>query len=261
MWHFYENQLKNYALKRSLRLPEYSLECNGPPHASHFRCKVTVDGRTFESPEFFSTKKGAENAAAKVALTSLVPDGAKEDNSGLFKNLLQELVQKEGFPVPEYDTNRSGEGHEAIFVSTVKIIREVFEGPEARTKKQAEMNAAEIAYTTLKELSTEVSLNQPSILSSGPDIIITCNRGSSVDASYGYASDTLFSTPSKSENGLSSHSSTNLVMDSSLVPPAETIISSCKRIFVHPRLPNMTIPKGYTILPKSDDKWVVFSPN
>ncbi|KAK7840308.1 double-stranded rna-binding protein 4, partial [Quercus suber] len=157
MWHFYENQLKNYALKRSLRLPEYSLECNGPPHASHFRCKVTVDGRTFESPEFFSTKKGAENAAAKVALTSLVPDGAKEasllfpDNSGLFKNLLQELVQKEGFPVPEYDTNRSGEGHEAIFVSTVKIIREVFEGPEARTKKQAEMNAAEIAYTTLKE--------------------------------------------------------------------------------------------------------------
>ena len=29
----------------------------------------------------------------------------------------------------------------------------------------------------------------------------------------------------------------------------------------HPRLPNMTIPKGYTILPKSDEKWVVFSPN
>ena len=110
-------------------------------------------------------------------------------------------------------------------------------------------------------VSTEVSLNQPSILSSGPDTIITCNRGSSVDASYGYAPDTFFSTPCKSENGLSSHSSTNLVMDSSLVPPAETIISSCKRIFVHPRLPNMTIPKGYTLLPKSDDKWVAFSPN
>ena len=110
-------------------------------------------------------------------------------------------------------------------------------------------------------MSTEVSLNQPSILSSGPDTIITCNRGSSVDASYGYAPDTFFSTPCKSENGLSSHSSTNLVMDSSLVPPAETIISSCKRIFVHPHLPNMTIPKGYTILPKSDDKGVAFSPN
>ncbi|XP_075638969.1 double-stranded RNA-binding protein 1 isoform X1 [Castanea sativa] len=299
--HFYKNQLQNYAQKRSLCLPVYSCEREGPPHASRFRCKVTVDRQTYESPEFFSTSKDAEHAAAKVALTSLVPDGAKEDDSGPYKNLLQELVQKEGFSLPVYDTNRFGEVHVPVFVSTVEIEGEVFKGHEARTKKQAEMNAAKIAYTTLKQrkpgqgplivspvhkgketyeisssslqpnvtvdlqqlvgatmnlklctrqagenrVSTEVSLNQPSILSSGPDTFITCNRGSSVDASY----------------GLSSHSSTNLVMDSSLVPPAETIISSCKRIFVHPHVPNMTIPRGYTILPKSDDKWVAFSPN
>ncbi|KAL4616497.1 hypothetical protein ACB092_07G203200 [Castanea dentata] len=226
------------------------------------------------------------------------------DNSSRYKNLLQELVQKEGFSLPAYDTNRSGEEREAIFVSTVEI-REVFKGHEATTKRQAEMNAAKIAYTSLKERksgqgplivspahkgkeTSEISSSnlQPNVTADlqqlvgatmnlnlctiaerqagedrGPDTIITCNRGSSVDASYGYAPDTLFSTPCKSENGLSSHSSTNLVMDSSLVPPAETIISSCKRIFVRPRLPNMTIPKGYTILPKSDDKWVVFSPN
>ncbi|XP_050244903.1 double-stranded RNA-binding protein 4-like isoform X1 [Quercus robur] len=320
MQHFYKNQLQNFAQKRNLLLPVYSCKCEGPPHASHFRCKVTVDGQTYESPEFFTTSKDAEHAAAKIALTSLVPDGAKEDNSGLYKNLLQELVQKEGFSLPVYNTNRFGEVHVPIFVSTVEIEGEVFKGHEERTKKKAEMNAAKIAYTTLKErksgqgplivspahkgketpeisssslqrnvtadlqqlvgatmnlnlctiaerqagkdrVSTEVSLNQPSILSSGPDTIITCNRGSSVDASYGYAPDTFVSTPCKSENGPSSHSSTNLVMDSSLVPPAETIISSCKRIFVHPHLPNMTVPKGYTILPKSDDKWVAFSPN
>ncbi|XP_050260577.1 double-stranded RNA-binding protein 1-like isoform X3 [Quercus robur] len=304
MQHFYKNQLQNYARKRYLCLPEYSCECEGPPHASQFRCKVTVDGQTYESPEFFSTSKDAENAAAKVALASLVPDGAKEDNSGLYKNLLQELVQKEGFSQPVYDTKSFREGHEAIFVSTVEI-REVFKGHEARTKKQAEMNAAKIAYATLKERksgqgplivspahkgketpeisSSSLQPNVPADLQQlvgatmnlnlctiaerqagedrGPDTIIRCNRGSSVDASYGYAPDTLFSSPCKSENGLSSHSSTNLVMDSSLVSPAETIISSCKRIFVHPRLPNMTIPKGYTILPKSDDKWVAFSPN
>ena len=73
-----------------------------------------------------------------------------QDNSGLYKNRLQELVQKEGFSPPVYDTNRSGVGHEAIFVSTVGI-REVFKGHDARTKTQAEMNAAKIAYTTLKE--------------------------------------------------------------------------------------------------------------
>ncbi|XP_075632930.1 uncharacterized protein LOC142605352 isoform X2 [Castanea sativa] len=150
MQHFYKNQLQNYAQKRNLRVPVYSCEPEGSPNASHFRCKVTVDGQTYESPEFFSTSKDAEHAAAKVALTSLVPDGAKEDNSGLYKNLLRELVQKEGFSLPAYDTNRSGEEHEAIFVSTVEI-RKVFKGHEARTKRQAEMNAAKIAYTSLKE--------------------------------------------------------------------------------------------------------------
>ena len=71
-------------------------------------------------------------------------------NSGLYKNLLQELVQKEGFSLPVYGTNRSGEVHEPIFFLTV-VIGEVFKGHEARTKKQVEMNAAKIAYTTLKE--------------------------------------------------------------------------------------------------------------
>uniref|UniRef100_A0A7N2M3J4 DRBM domain-containing protein n=1 Tax=Quercus lobata TaxID=97700 RepID=A0A7N2M3J4_QUELO len=151
MQHFYKNQLQNFAQKRNLLLPVYSCKCEGPPHASHFRCKVTVDGQTYESPELFTTLKDAEHAAAKIALTSLVPDGAKEDNSGLYKNLLQELVQKEGFSLPVYNTNRFGEVHVPIFVSTVEIEGEVFKGHEERTKKQAEMNAAKIAYTTLKE--------------------------------------------------------------------------------------------------------------
>ncbi|XP_050244904.1 double-stranded RNA-binding protein 1-like isoform X2 [Quercus robur] len=151
MQHFYKNQLQNFAQKRNLLLPVYSCKCEGPPHASHFRCKVTVDGQTYESPEFFTTSKDAEHAAAKIALTSLVPDGAKEDNSGLYKNLLQELVQKEGFSLPVYNTNRFGEVHVPIFVSTVEIEGEVFKGHEERTKKKAEMNAAKIAYTTLKE--------------------------------------------------------------------------------------------------------------
>lgn len=69
----------------------------------------------------------------------------------LYKNLLQELVQKEGFCLPVYDTNRSGETHVPIFVSTVEIDGEIFKGQEARTKKQAEMSAAKVAYTTLKE--------------------------------------------------------------------------------------------------------------
>ena len=78
MQHLYKNQLQNYVQKRNLSLPAYSCEREGPPHASRFRCKVTIDGHTYESPEFFSTLKDAEHAAAKVALKSLSPDEAKE---------------------------------------------------------------------------------------------------------------------------------------------------------------------------------------
>jgi hypothetical protein len=78
MQHLYKNHLQNYAQKRNLSLPVYSCEREGPPHASRFKCKVTIDGQTYESPEFFATLKDAEHAAAKVALTSLSPDGVKE---------------------------------------------------------------------------------------------------------------------------------------------------------------------------------------
>lgn len=74
-----------------------------------------------------------------------------QDDSGFYKNLLQELAQKEGYALPVYHTNRSGEAHAPTFVSTVEVEVEVFTGQEAKTKKQAEMSAAKVAYLTLKE--------------------------------------------------------------------------------------------------------------
>lgn len=39
--------------------------------------------------------------------------------------------------------------HKPVFVSTVEIGSESFRGVEAKTRKQAEMNAAEVAYCAL----------------------------------------------------------------------------------------------------------------
>ncbi|XP_028790505.1 double-stranded RNA-binding protein 1-like isoform X1 [Neltuma alba] len=158
----YKNQLQNYAQKRNLNLPEYSTEREGPPHASRFKCKVTIDGQTFESPQFFPTLKDAEHAAAKVALMSLTVPGAQEDDIGLYKNLLQELVQKEGLCLPVYNTTKSGEAHMPKFFSNVEIGGALYTGQEAKTKKQAEMSAAKVAYTTLKEHKGK--LNQSSLI-------------------------------------------------------------------------------------------------
>ncbi|KAI5566953.1 hypothetical protein BDE02_13G056100 [Populus trichocarpa] len=150
MQRLFKSQLQTYAQKRNFALPVYSCERVGPPHSSRFKCKVTVNGQTFESLEYFSTLNKAEHAAAKAALMSLLPNGVEEDESG-YKNLLQELAQREGCGLPTYSTNKSGEAHVPTFISTVEIEGEIFTGQGAKTKKQAEMSAAKTAYTALKQ--------------------------------------------------------------------------------------------------------------
>ncbi|XP_024448327.2 double-stranded RNA-binding protein 8 isoform X2 [Populus trichocarpa] len=142
----FKNQLQTYAQKRNFTLPVYSCERLGPPHAIQFKCKVTVNGQTYESREYFPTLNKAENAAAKAALMSLLPNGVEEDKSG-YKNLLQDMAQREGCGLPTYFTEKSGEAHAPTFISTVEIDGVIFTGKEARTKKQAEMSAAKTAYT------------------------------------------------------------------------------------------------------------------
>lgn len=166
-----------YAQKQNIVFPVYSCEREGPPHASRFKCRVTIDGKTYESPEYFSTLKEAEHAAAKVALISLSPDCVQKDDSAFYKNLLQELVQKEGsLHLPTYSTSRSGEAHSPVFVSSVEIEGENFIGEEAKTKKQAETSAAKVAYNALKERR---SSHVPIIRSSrqeqeAPELLLSC---------------------------------------------------------------------------------------
>ncbi|KAM5584859.1 double-stranded RNA-binding protein 1-like [Rosa sericea] len=126
---------------------------------------VTVDEHsTFESPEFnTSTLKEAENAASEAASMSIsFSDGFQDDEPGrLYKNLLQELAQREGFFMPAYTTVNSGASHMPTFSSTVDVEGEKFSGHVGKSKKQAELSAAKVAYTTLKEraLKTTQSTN------------------------------------------------------------------------------------------------------
>ncbi|KAK9068516.1 hypothetical protein SSX86_012630 [Deinandra increscens subsp. villosa] len=146
----YKNRLQNYAQKRNIPYPTYTVETQGPPHARLFKSQVTIDGNTYTGPEFCSTLKEAEHAAAKVALTALSQDGVQEDDC-LYKSLLQELAQKKSLLLPVYATDRTGPPHMPCFVSTVEISGESYVGEAARTKKQSEMNAAKVAYTALTE--------------------------------------------------------------------------------------------------------------
>ncbi|KAF2288164.1 hypothetical protein GH714_004759 [Hevea brasiliensis] len=178
MQHLYKNQLQSYAQKRNLTLPVYSCERVGPPHNSRFKCKVTIDGQTYESQEFFPTLSKAEHAAAKAALMSLAPNGVEEDESA-YKNLLQELAQKESYGLPTYSTVISGEGHRPTFVSTVNIGGELFTGQEVRTKKQAELSAAKVAYIALKQRNSKQGSMVSSSCNSSLGPVASCSGNSS----------------------------------------------------------------------------------
>ncbi|KAJ8617228.1 hypothetical protein MRB53_013414 [Persea americana] len=65
-----------------------------------------------------------------------------QDETGVYKNLLQETAHRPGLNLPVYTTVRSGPGHLPVFTCTVELAGRSFTGEPAKTKKQAEKNAA-----------------------------------------------------------------------------------------------------------------------
>ncbi|KAL5061058.1 hypothetical protein RYX36_032662 [Vicia faba] len=156
----YKNRLQELAQRSCFNLPAYSCIREGPDHAPRFKVTVNFNGETFESPVFCSTLRQAEHAAAEVALNTLAKRGPSRtlaarvlDETGVYKNLLQETAHRAGLNLPVYRTVRAGSGHVPNFYCTVEIAGMHFAGDPARSKKQAQKNAAIAAWSALKKLS------------------------------------------------------------------------------------------------------------
>ncbi|KAJ7560454.1 hypothetical protein O6H91_04G130800 [Diphasiastrum complanatum] len=158
----FKNQLQELAQRSCFNLPAYTCMREGPDHALRFKATVTFNGEVFESPNFCGTLRQAEQAAAEVALNILSKRGPSHslagrllDETGVCKNLLQETSQRAGVPLPVYTTTRSGPGHMPLFSCAVEVAGMAFTGDAAKTKKQAEKNAAMAAWSTLKQLAKQ----------------------------------------------------------------------------------------------------------
>lgn len=77
--------------------------------------------------------------------------GCLQDETGVYKNLLQETAHRAGLNLPVYRTIRAGPGHVPNFYCTVEIAGMHFTGDPARTKKQAQKNAAIAAWSALRK--------------------------------------------------------------------------------------------------------------
>ncbi|KAL8090432.1 double-stranded RNA-binding protein 2-like [Apium graveolens] len=158
----YKNQLQELAQRSCFNLPAYTCIREGPDHAPRFKATVNFNGETYECPNYCTTLRQAEHSAAEVALNALANRGPSNslaarilDETGVYKNLLQEVSQRVGASLPTYKTSRSGLGHLPIFTCTVDLAGVTFTGEPAKNKKQAEKNAAMAAWSALKLLAQQ----------------------------------------------------------------------------------------------------------
>ncbi|XXG41666.1 hypothetical protein AAC387_Pa01g2088 [Persea americana] len=162
----YKNQLQELAQRSCFNLPSYACIREGPDHAPRFKATVNFNGEIFEGPSYCFTLRQAEHAAAEVALHTLSTRGPSRslaarvlDETGVYKNLLQETAHRAGLNLPVYTTVRSGPGHLPVFTCTVELAGRSFTGEPAKTKKQAEKNAAMAAWSSLKRSPNFVSVS------------------------------------------------------------------------------------------------------
>ncbi|KAI3721424.1 hypothetical protein L2E82_32435 [Cichorium intybus] len=177
----YKNQLQELAQRSCFNLPSYISIREGPDHAPRFKATVNFNGETYESPNYCTTLRQAEHSAAEVALNALASRGPSNslaarilDETGVYKNLLQEVSQRVGASLPTYTTFRSGLGHLPVFTCTVELAGCKFTGEPAKNKKQAEKNAAMSAWSSLKLLTqqTESSSLQKGMLEEQEHVIV-----------------------------------------------------------------------------------------
>ncbi|WMV07386.1 hypothetical protein MTR67_000771 [Solanum verrucosum] len=145
----YKTKLQMYAKRKNLGVPVYRNKRMSSAQGLYFEATVTVAGELFKSPGAYKSSEEAEESAAQFALMKLVTVALEKSNTGSYKSFLQELAQQEEICLPRYKTTRAGEPHNLTFFSSVEIEAEIFHGDGAKSKKQAEENAAKVAYTAL----------------------------------------------------------------------------------------------------------------
>ncbi|KAK7333561.1 hypothetical protein VNO80_30336 [Phaseolus coccineus] len=147
-------QLQNNARMNNLDPPVFEL-----PPANDFKATELVNGCSIECLSFSNTIKETEGTFDLMSLSSNIFDKASIlGNSDSFKTSLMELTEREGFHKPTYKTMQAGSLYMPTFFSTLEVEGVEFHGKGCRSKKEAEEDAAKIAYIALKECKLIIPL-------------------------------------------------------------------------------------------------------
>ncbi|XP_022642564.1 double-stranded RNA-binding protein 1-like [Vigna radiata var. radiata] len=141
-------QLQNNARMNNLDPPVFACKTEKLPPANDFKATLLVDGHSIESPSVTNTIKETERASG---LMSLSPDIFEKGESDSFKTSIMKLTVREGIHKPTYKTVQAGCPYMPTFFSTLEVEGVEFHGKGCRSKREAEEDAAKIAYIVLKK--------------------------------------------------------------------------------------------------------------
>lgn len=241
--------MQDYALKIHKYLPSYRTILSGPLHAPLFKSTVTIDGRTFESPQDYGRKKEAESAAARVAFLSLTQEA----------KLSEQMLLVQAMQYTSSDNLNQGEYFQG--------------GP---SKKQKQMHVAELDFQHSKNNSRSVGsgIHLPVADETQPLGEVENDKSAAPEQSMMAEIKDLVkkllplvsALPTNTSN-LAATTSTGPSTEAAAAAAAATPVARARRgcskptvqVQVYRRHPELALPEGATVLPFSNDEWVAVS--
>ncbi|XP_021769450.1 double-stranded RNA-binding protein 3-like isoform X2 [Chenopodium quinoa] len=165
----YKNRLLEFAQREVIAFPVYhTINEGGPPHTPQYRSTVEVDGDAYTCLNSFSTRKAAEQDAARLALegiTKKIKERVSEKTTdGCFppihqdkifcKSILHEFAVRMNKERPTHDTVRV-ESIVPVFVSSLVFNGVKYVGQPTANKKEAEQLVARAAILSILDNSGE----------------------------------------------------------------------------------------------------------
>nr|XP_023892345.1 double-stranded RNA-binding protein 1-like [Quercus suber] len=277
----YKGLLQNYAQQKNLDPPLYMSESDGPSHTICFKATVTVGVQTFESPMFFKTLKGAEQAAAKAALMSLSPDGFQKKVTYFshwdapFHTAMLRMKLHCGLSRSAEAASPSLVEDEAL-LTTSSTLTKTMESQQNLEDENHLLPSPIIKYKeTSKEESTVDGIQEVGLMETLSSAAKFCTKDSSSSPAVlqldqntenGNSFSCPDSVPSSPKQG--QLSSPNLAhpnfsalsnSDSNMKNVGTMSYLLCNRVRVYTSLPDIEFPKGITVLQIGDNKWVAVS--
>ena len=121
--------------------------------------KTSILADTMEALIGATFLSGGRDGAERLVRHLFVPliDHAAHVGAGLdWKTSLQELCAHASYEPPSYAITETGPDHDRRYTARAVINGVTYGAGEGRSKRHAEMQAAELAYTTLRETNPEL---------------------------------------------------------------------------------------------------------